>query len=75
MYLRMVGFSTVAGSVNSAKALSDMLGDGRSVLWMLAGSLNSFWAVFFTNDGRFAVHFSLVRSSHLVDPGSGHYSC
>ena len=32
MYLCMVGFSSVAGSVNSAKALSDMLGDGRSVL-------------------------------------------
>ena len=26
MYLRIVGFSTVAGSMNSAKALSDMLG-------------------------------------------------
>ena len=58
MYLGTVGFSTVAGSENSAKAFSDMLGDGRSVLWMLAGSSNSFSAFFSAYNCRFSVHFS-----------------
>ena len=36
---------------------------------MLAGSLNSFWAVFFTNDGRFAVHFSPCEIQPSGRPG------
>jgi hypothetical protein len=55
--------------VNSAKALSDMLGDGRSVLWMLAGSSNSFSDLFFTNNGRFAVHFSPCEIQSSGRPG------
>ena len=66
MCLRTVDFLTVAGSMNSAKALSDMLGDGRSEL---AGSLNSFWAVFFTNDGISAVHFSPCEIQPFGRPG------